>query len=47
MQNAAVLAVLGISKDDVESHIKFRSKLDLPFSLLADEGGKVRNAWGE
>ncbi|KAK9795237.1 hypothetical protein WJX73_009861 [Symbiochloris irregularis] len=38
--------VLGVSKDDVDSHVEFRSKLDLPFSLLADEGGKVRKEWG-
>ena len=25
----------------MDSHIAFRSKLDLPFSLLADEGGQV------
>ena len=42
-----MLAVLGVSKDDVDSHVEFRSKLDLPFSLLADEGGKVRSEWGK
>ena len=34
-------AVIGVSSQSVDSHIKFRSKLGLPFSLLADEGGKV------
>lgn len=33
--------MLGISGDDVESHIKFKSELDLPFQLLADEGNQV------
>lgn len=28
--------ILGVSPDDVESHQKFRSKYDLPFTLLAD-----------
>ncbi len=39
-------AVLGISSQDVESHVEFKSKLDLPFRLLADEGGEVRKSWG-
>ena len=30
----------------MDSHVEFRSKLDLPFRLLADEGGKVRQEWG-
>lgn len=38
--------VLGISGQDVESHVAFKSKLDLPFPLLADEGDKVRKAYG-
>jgi len=28
--------VLGVSPDDEASHVKFRSKYDLPFTLLAD-----------
>ena len=38
--------MLGISSNDVDSHVEFISKLDLPFRLLADEGGKVRQEWG-
>jgi peroxiredoxin Q/BCP len=38
--------VLGISGQDVESHVAFKSKLDLPFPLLADEGDAVRKAYG-
>src|SRR6187200_2947643 len=28
--------VLGVSPDDEASHVKFRNKYDLPFTLLAD-----------
>lgn len=41
-----VSAVLGISSDDVDSHVEFLSKLDLPFRLLADEGGRIRQEYG-
>ena len=39
-------AVVGISVDDVESHKEFSSKYKLPFTLLADEGGKVCESYG-
>lgn len=29
--------VIGVSKDGVKSHINFKSKYDLPFTLLSDE----------
>ena len=38
--------VVGISSDSVESHRRFASKHDLPFTLLSDEGGKVRRLYG-
>ena len=38
--------VIGISSDSVESHRSFASKHDLPFTLLSDEGGKVRRLYG-
>lgn len=38
--------VLGISPDGVKSHTKFRTKYDLPFTLLADEEHKVAEAYG-
>ena len=38
--------VLGISPDDVKSHVKFRKKFDLPYSLLADVGHKVAEEYG-
>ena len=38
--------LLGISKDSVASHVKFKEKHDLPFPLLADVAGKVCEAYG-
>jgi peroxiredoxin Q/BCP len=31
------VVVIGVSKDNTESHKKFKSKFDLPFTLLSDE----------
>ncbi|MEP7134084.1 MAG: thioredoxin-dependent thiol peroxidase [Chloroflexota bacterium] len=45
----ADVVVLGVSPDDVKSHVKFKKKFDLPFPLLADDGHKVCDAyqvWG-
>jgi len=42
--------VFGISPDGVKSHVKFRTKFNLPFRLLADEEHKVAElygVWGE
>lgn len=33
--------VLGVSGDDEDSHAAFKSKLGLPYTLLADDGNKV------
>jgi len=38
--------VVGVSSDSVASHAAFASKHQLPFTLLADEKGSVRKAWG-
>lgn len=38
--------VLGISADSVKSHQKFRTKYNLPFTLLADEEHAVCEAYG-
>jgi peroxiredoxin Q/BCP len=38
--------VVGISSDSVDSHRRFAAKHDLPFTLLSDEGGKVRRLYG-
>lgn len=39
-------AVVGISVDDVDSHKEFSDKYKLPFTILADVGGKVSGAYG-
>ena len=42
--------VFGISPDGVKSHVKFRTKFNLPFRLLADEEHQVAEiygVWGE
>ena len=38
--------VIGISSDSVDSHRGFAEKHKLPFTLLSDEGGKVRRLYG-
>lgn len=38
--------VLGVSKDSVASHQKFKAKHDLPFPLLSDSDGKVCEQYG-
>lgn len=38
--------VLGVSPDGVESHQKFKSKYDLPFTLLVDEDHSIAEAYG-
>jgi peroxiredoxin Q/BCP len=38
--------VIGVSSDSVDSHRRFVSKHDLPFTLLSDEGGNVRKLYG-
>ena len=38
--------ILGVSPDSVESHVKFREKLALPFPLLADPGAEVAMHYG-
>ena len=38
--------ILGISKDTVASHHKFKEKYQLPFTLLSDPEAKVLNMYG-
>ena len=38
--------ILGVSTDKVKSHAKFVEKFKLPFTLLADEGKKIVEAYG-
>jgi peroxiredoxin Q/BCP len=38
--------VLGISRDDIESHTRFSSSHRLPFPLLSDPDGEVHDRYG-
>jgi peroxiredoxin Q/BCP len=38
--------VLGVSPDDENSHVKFKEKYSLPFTLLADPGHEVAEEYG-
>ncbi|HEX7471797.1 MAG TPA: peroxiredoxin [Candidatus Limnocylindrales bacterium] len=40
------LTVWGVSPDGAASHAKFRSKFELPFTLLSDEDHAVAEAYG-
>jgi thioredoxin-dependent peroxiredoxin len=44
-QDAGVI-ILGVSPDNAKSHTKFKSKYDLPFTLLADEDHGVCLQYG-
>jgi len=38
--------IIGISKDSVQSHLKFKEKFELPFTLLSDESTEVIKEYG-
>jgi thioredoxin-dependent peroxiredoxin len=40
------VVILGLSKDTVESHRKFKEKYELPFTLLSDPETQVLNLYG-
>jgi len=40
------IEILGVSPDDVASHEKFKSKYELPFTLLADPEHATADAYG-
>ncbi|WP_316841625.1 thioredoxin-dependent thiol peroxidase [Pedobacter gandavensis] len=40
------IVVLGVSVDDEQSHQKFITKYDLPFTLIADTDKKIVEAYG-
>ncbi len=42
----AKAVVLGVSKDSVARHDKFKTKYDLNFPLIADEDGKICQKYG-
>lgn len=37
--------VIGVSSDSVGTHRRFANAFRLPFTLLADDGGRARKAW--
>ena len=39
-------AIIGVSKDSVAKHDKFKAKFALPFTLASDEDGKTCEAYG-
>lgn len=43
---AAGAEIIGVSKDSVVSHEKFKAKYELPFPLGSDEEGRVVEAYG-
>ena len=38
--------IIGVSKDSVKSHQRFKAKHNLPFALLSDPEGKVLDLYG-
>ncbi len=40
------VTVLGLSKDSVKSHDKFRGKMGIQLPLLSDHGGHMMEDWG-
>lgn len=40
------IVVLGVSKDSPRSHVRFKEKYALPFTLLSDEDHAVADAYG-
>jgi thioredoxin-dependent peroxiredoxin len=38
--------IIGVSKDSVDSHKKFKVKYELPFTLLSDETGEMLKEYG-
>lgn len=38
--------IIGVSKDSTESHRKFKSKYELPFTLLSDESADILKKYG-
>jgi peroxiredoxin Q/BCP len=43
--DASKAVILGISPDAVKSHVKFKAKYELPYTLLADEEKTVLQAY--
>jgi peroxiredoxin Q/BCP len=43
---AAGIEIVGVSRDSVVSHDKFKAKHNLPFALASDEDGRMVEAYG-
>ncbi len=43
---AAGAVIIGVSKDSVKKHDKFKAKYELPFTLASDENGEICEAYG-
>ena len=43
---AAGLRVIGVSKDSIASHEKFKAKFELPFPLISDPNNQLAQAYG-
>jgi peroxiredoxin Q/BCP len=46
MYEKAGITILGVSPDSVKSHVTFKQKYHLPFTLLSDEDHKVCELYG-
>ena len=44
--DAANATIIGVSPDSVASHVKFKKKFSLPFTLLADPDHAIAEAYG-
>ncbi len=44
--DAAGAEIVGVSRDSVAKHDKFKAKFELPFALASDEDGTVTEAYG-
>lgn len=40
------IAVVGISRDDIATHLEFKAQYKLPFELLSDTEGKIASLYG-
>jgi peroxiredoxin Q/BCP len=40
------IAVIGISRDDIATHLEFKKQYKLPFELLSDTKGEVAHLYG-
>ena len=38
--------MIGVSRDSVKRHEKFKAKYDIPYTLISDEDGKLCEAYG-